>query len=216
MDSKIFAIKIPENEKIAMDYISTVTNNTLSKLFYKPLQSAIYSKLGLILLYKIDLRNTAKMSQLSEKLFNLESMSGLSLPIIEDFIGLILDKNIKTSFWKIFGDIKLNEKDFLLHELDIIDLANYMGREYLLSNANLEEIDIDLARSIFFNYMLRTYFNTTALGSINKLNLEWNNHQPLIRQFQSQITAKYLNKFQPKKLEAIKVDEMFEVSEYIE
>ena len=216
MESKIFAIKIPENEKNAMDYISNVTNNTLSKLFYKPIQNAIYSNLGLILLYKIDLRNATKLSQLHDELLSYESTSSHSLPIIEDFISLILDKNLKNVFWKIFGDIQLNEKDFLLHEVDITELTNQMGKEYLITHGSMDKIDLSLARNIFFNYMLRTYFNTTALGSINKLNQEWNNHQPLIKQFQSQMIARYLNKFQPKKLEAIKVDELVEVSEYIE
>lgn len=216
MDSKIFAIKIPENEKNAMDYISNVTNNTLSKLFYKPLQNAIYSNLGLILLYKIDLRNATKLSQLHDELLSYESTSSHSLPIIEDFISLILDKNLKNVFWKIFGDMQLNEKDFLLHELNITELTNQMGKEYLITHGSMDEIDLTLARNIFFNYMLRNYFNTTALGSINKLNQEWNNHQPLIKQFQSQVIARYLNKFQPKKLEAIKIDELVEVSEYLE
>ena len=103
-----------------------------------------------------------------------------------------------------------------MHELDITELANQMGKEYLLIHGTLDEIDLELARNIFFNYMLKTYFNTTALGSINKLNQEWSNHQPLIKQFQSQFIARYLNKFQPKKLEAIKVDELVEVSEYVE
>jgi len=216
MESKIFAIKIPENEKNAMDYISNVTNKKLSRLFYKPLQNAIYSNLGLILLYKIDLRNATNLSQLHDELFSQQSTTGHSLPIIEDFVSLILDKNLKNVFWKIFGDIQLNEKDFLLHELDITELASQMGKEYLLIHGTLEEIDLELARNIFFNYMLKTYFNTTALGSINKLNQEWINRQPLIKQFQSQFIARYLNKFQPKKLEAIKVDELVEVSEYIE
>lgn len=216
METKLFAIKIPENEKIAMDYISNVTNNTLSKLFYKPLQNAIFANLGIILLYKIDLRNTTKISQLHNELLSHKALSTQSLPIINDFMALMLDKNLKNTFWNIFGDIQLNEKEFLLHELDITDLAFYMGNEYLSKHGNLEEIDLNLARNLFFNYMLLTYFNTTALGSINKLNLEWSNHQPLIKQFQSQIIAKYLNKFQPKKLEAIKVDELMEVDEYIE
>ena len=216
MDTKLFAIKIPENEKIAMDYISKATNNTLSKIFYKPIQEAIFAKLGLILLYKIDVRNNTKLTELPEELFSHHLTPSRSLPIIEDFVSLILDKNLKSTFWKIFGNIQLNEKDFLLHELDINELTSSMGENYILNHGSLKEIDLNLARNLFFNYMLITYFNTTALGSIQKLNLEWSNHKSLIKQFQSQLIARYLNKFQPKKLEAIKVDELIEVSEYIE
>ena len=216
MNSKLFAIKIPENEKSAMDYISNVTNKTLSKIFYKPLQNAIYTDLGFILLYKIDLRNITKLSNLSDDVFHENTMASQSIPIIEDFISLILDKNIKKSFWNIFGDIQLNEKNFLLHDLDIISLANLLGKEYLLKQGTLEEIDLNLAREIFFNYMLNLYFNTTALGSIQNLNTIWSRHQPLIKQFQVQLLAKYLDKFQAKKLEAIKIDELVEVSEYVE
>jgi hypothetical protein len=216
MDSKLFALKIPEREKNAMDYISTVTNNTLSKVFYKPIQDAIYTNLGLILIYKIDLRNAIKLTELHNEILNQESLQGQSMPIIEDFISLILNKKLKSDFWKIFGDIQLNEKDFLLTELDIYDIANFMGREYILKHGDFKEIDLELARNLFFSYMLLTYFNTTALGSIKNLKMEWNNHQPLIKQFQSQLMAKYLNMFQPKKLEAIKVDELMEVSEYVD
>ncbi len=216
MNSKLFAIKIPENEKLAMDYISNVTTNTLSKIFYKPIQDAIYSNLGLILIYKIDLRNVTKISDLHSELLNHDYLSKRSLPIIEDFVRLMLDKNLKKSFWNIFSDIQLNEKDFLLFDLDIHDLANHMGKEYLTKHGSFEEIDLNLARDLFFDYMLKTYFNTTAVGSIKKLNNDWLNHQPLIKQFQSQLKAVYLNKFQPKKVEAIKVDELFEVSEYVE
>jgi hypothetical protein len=216
METKMFAIKIPEIEKNAMDYISKEMENPLSKLFYKPIQDAIYSNLGLVLLYKIDLRNAKQLSKVYTELFQQKTSFGQSIPIIEDFIGLILNKHLKSDFWKIFGDIQLNEKDFLLNEIDIFELSNYMGREYLLKYGNFQKIDLDYARNLFFNYMLITYFNTTALGSINKLNQEWNNHQPLIKQYQGQMIARYLNKYQPKKLEAIKVDELMEVSEYIE
>ena len=107
MNSKLFAIKIPENEKNAMDYISNVTTNTLSKIFYRPIQDAIYTNLGLILLYKIDLRNTTKISDLGDEILKKDYLSNRSLPIIEDFVSLMLDKNLKKSFWNIFGEIKL-------------------------------------------------------------------------------------------------------------
>jgi hypothetical protein len=216
MNTKLFAIKIPENEKIAMDYISNETNNTLSKLFYEPIKDAIYTDLGLILVYKIDMQNTTKVSTLYNDFLSHKSLTSRSLPIIEDFVGLILDKNLKNEFWKIFGDIQLNEKDFMLHELDIIDMATHMGQEYIINHGSFDKINLDLARNIFFNYMLVTYFNTTAVGSITQLNLEWSNHQTLIKQFQGQLIAKYVNKYQPKKLEAIKIDELVEVSEYLE
>jgi len=216
MNSKLFAIKIPENEKIAMDYVANVTNNTLSKLFYKPIQDAIATNLGLILLYKIDLRNSTKLSDLHEDLMSYKSLQNRSLPIIEDFVSLMLDKSIKKSFWSIFSNIELNEKEFLLYDLNLAEIANYLGREYISHHGDFEEIDLNLARNIFFNYMLMTYFNITALGSINKLNNDWNNRQPLVKQFQSQLISRYLNRFQPKKVEAIKLDEIMEVSEYIE
>ena len=92
MNSKLFAIKIPENEKMAMDYISSATTNALSKIFYGPIQDALYTNLGLILIYKIDLRNITKISDLREELLNKDYLSNRSLPIIEDFVRLMLDK----------------------------------------------------------------------------------------------------------------------------
>jgi hypothetical protein len=216
MNTKLFAIKVPENEKNAMDYISKITKNTLSKVFYKPLQNAIYTNLGLILLYKIDLRNTAKISDINIEFFDIKENPNQSLPIIEDFIGLMLDKNLRTAFWSIFNDIQINEKDFLFHELDLTEIAFHVGKEYVSRFGNFEEIDLNLTRTIYFNYMLMTYFNITAMGSIQKLNHEWtsNNHQ--IKNFQEQLITKYLTRFQEKKVEAMKVDEIFEVSEYVE
>ena len=202
-----------------MDYISVVTNNKMSKLFHKPLQDAIYTNLGLVLLYKIDLRNTNRLPDFDSNIYNTKSFSGHTLPIIEDFIRLILDKNLKTTFWNIFNYIQLNEKEFILYDLELFETAHHLGKEYLSKRDSFEEIDLNLAREIFFNYMLATYFNVTALGSINKLNLEWANHLPLIKQFQSQIISKYLSIYQPKKLRAMKVDaeeEIFEVSEYVD
>jgi hypothetical protein len=216
MNTKLFAIKIPENEKNAMDYISEITNNKLSRLFYKPIQDSIYTNLGYILLYKIDLRNTKKIPELHRELFSREAISHQTLPIVEDFVRLMLDKDSKKGFWSIFSDLQLNEKDFILYDLDLSEIANYMGKEYLSSYGTFEEIDLNLAREIFFNYMLKTYFNITALGSIKILNQEWTSHVQLINQFQNQLIIKYLNRYQPKKLEAIKVDEIVEVSEYLE
>ena len=216
MNNKIFAIKLPENEKNAMEYISNSTNNTLSKLFHKPLQTAIYKNLGLLLLYKIDLRNTKKVPDMTQDIFNTDQFTDQSLPIIEDFIGLMLNKNLKTTFWAIFKSIPTNEKEFIFQNMNILEIAEHLGREYLAKQGDFNELDLNLARNIFFNYMLLTYFKITAVGSIQRLNNEWLNHQHQIRSFQSQLLAKYQSRFQDKKVEAIKVDEVVEVSEYIE
>lgn len=216
MNTKLFAIKIPENEKKAMDYIAKITNNRLSKVFYKPLQDAIYTNLGLILLYKIDFRNTTKLSSINNELFNEQTFSNQSLPIVEDFLGFMLDKNLKTSFWAIFDNIQLNEKEFLFHDLDLGEIAHYVGKEYISRFGNFDEIDMNLTRDIFFNYMLMTYFNITALGSIQKLHQEWSDHQHQLRKFQEQLIMKYMQRFRDKRVEPIKVDEIFEVSEYLE
>ena len=216
MNSKLFAIKIPEIEKNAMDYVSSSTNNTLSKIFYKSLQNTIYTDLGLILLYKIDMRDTTNITHLHEEIFNTEVLSNHTLPIIEDFVGLMLDKKIKTEFWSLFKDITVDEKEFLLYDLNMVEIAQHLGREYISKIGNFDEIDLNLARTIFFNYMLMTYFNVTAVGSIQKLNQVWMSHQLQIKNFQNQIISKYLSRFQLKKVEPIKVDEIVEVSEYID
>jgi hypothetical protein len=216
MNTKLFAIKLPENEKKAMEYISNSTNNTLSKLFYKPLQNAIFRNLGVILLYKIDLRNTTEVTDLTNDISDIEDLSNHTLPIIEDFIGFMLSKTIRAQFWSIFNDIEINEKEFFLQNLDVSDIAETLGREYLVKHGDFEVMDLNLARNIFFNHMLLTYFNTTAVGSIQKLTNEWQAHQQQIRSFQNKLVYDYLNEFQKKEVEPIKVDEIVEVSEYIE
>ncbi len=216
MNTKLFAIKVPENEKNAMDYIANTTNNTLSKLFYKPLQDAIFTNLGLILLYKIDLRNTTELSELSNELFNLKEYPEQTLPIIEDFVGLMLNKNLKTEFWSIFKNVQMNEKEFIFHKLNISNIAFHIGKKYISNFGGFEEIDVNLARDIFFNHMLESYFNLTAVGSIQRLRQEWSSRKHQIKNFQNQILTKYLQRFQEKKVKPIKVDEIVEVSEYIE
>ena len=216
MNTKLFAIKIPDNEKNAMDYIAKSTNNTLSKLFYKPLQDAIYTNLGLILLYKIDLRNTLELTELNNELFNFEESPERSLPIIEDFVGLMLNKNLKTEFWSIFKNLQVNEKEFIFHKLNLSDIAFHVGKDYVSNFGGFEEIDVNLARDIFFNHMLESYFNITAVGSIQRLKQEWAGRKHQIKNFQNQILTKYLQRFREKKIEPIKVDEIVEVSEYIE
>ena len=216
MDTKLFAIKIPKNEKLAMDYIAEMTNNPLSKMFYNPIKEAIFKKLGWILLFKIDLRNTSKLTNLNEDFFTNQESVVKTLPIIEDFVRLMLDKNLKRSFWEIFSDVELNEKEFVLHDIDLDAVAHYLGKEYIAHNGDFKELDLTLARAIFFKYMLQTYFNITAVGSINKLNQEWSTRQPMIKQFQSQILSRYLSKFQSTKIEAIKLEDVVEVAEYEE
>ncbi len=216
MNTKLFAIKMPAKEKNAMEYISNSTNNTLSKLFYKSIQDAIYSKLGMILLYKIDLRNNSEITEGNIDLTSLNEQLGMTLPIIEDFIGLMLEKNLKTNFWSIFKDIPSNEKSLIFQNFNLTEIATHLGKEYLARHGDFEELDLNLARNIFFNYMLLTYFNIAAVGSIQKLNQLWQIHQHNIQIFQDQLLNRYLTKFHDKKVEAIKVDEILEVSEYIE
>jgi hypothetical protein len=216
MNSKLFALKIPENEKNAMDYISNTTNNTLSKIFYQPLQEAIYKDLGLILLYKIDLRNTIKTTELDKELIHSNQLTIRTLPIVEDFIGLMLEKNNRNSFWSLFDNITTNEKEFIFQDLNLDDIAYHLGKEYILKFGGFEEINLDLARNIFFSYMLENYFNITAVGSIQKLSHEWKNRNHQVKRFQDQIITKYMQRYQTKRVEAIKIDEVFEVSEYIE
>jgi hypothetical protein len=216
MNTKLFAIKLPEEEKNAMEYISNSTNNTLSSIFYKPLQDAIYKNLGLILLYKIDLRSTSRVPDMTKDAFSSEDLINKSLPIIEDFIGLMLDKKMRIDFWSIFAEIETNEKDLIFQNVNLAEIADHLGKEYLAQQGDFKELDLNLARHIFFNYMLTVYFNITAVGSIQRLNNEWSTHKHKLKEFQNQLINKYLTRFRNKKVEAIKIDEALEVSEYIE
>ena len=83
-------------------------------------------------------------------------------------------------------------------------------------NGNLDKIDIELARAIFFEYMLSLYYKLTGVGSLKNLNSEWYNKRSKIKSFQTELITSYLKKYRDEKAEVIEIEEVFEVSEYKE
>ncbi len=214
METKLFALKISKREKEAMDYTAKETDRTLSKLYYKPLQTTIYETLGVVLLYKIDRRISSGLIELKSISLDDEESNKLNFPILEDFVELMIEPNNRRQFNEIFDNIDFVVKDFLLYKHKIKEIARAVGRVYIEKNGNFNKINLDLAHEIFFEYMLSLYYKLTAIGSLKNLNTEWFNKRLKIKDFESKLINSYLIKYREVKAEAIEIEEIFEVSEY--
>lgn len=214
METKLFALKITKREKEAMDYTAKETSRTLSKLYYKSLQNTIYETLGIVLLYKIDRRISGGLIELKSLNLDDENTTKLNFPILEDFVEFMIEPNNRHQFNEIFENIDFIVKDFLLYKLNIKEIARAIGRLYIEKNGNFSKTDLVLARQIFFEYMLSLYYKLTAIGSLKNLNTEWYNKRSKIKEFELKLISSYLNKYREVKAEAIKIEEVFEVSEY--
>ena len=216
METKLFALKIPKHEKEAMDYTARETGRTLTKLYYKSIQTLIFETLGIILLNKIDRRMLGSLKNLKDIRFEDEDAKKHSTPIIEDFVELMIEPNNRRVFNEIFDNIEFVIKEFLLYKLDLKVIARSLGRLYLEKIGNFDRINIDLARALFFEYMLSQYYKLTAIGSLKNLNTEWYNKRIQIKNFEAKLIKMYLEKYRDEKVEAIEIEEILEVSEYRE
>jgi hypothetical protein len=214
MDTKLFAIKISKREKDAMDFTAKVTGRTLSKLYYKPLQSTIHEILGLALLFKIDRRISITLKDIKNINFEDGEQVKLSIPIIEDFVEFMIEPNNRREFNELFDNVEFVVKDFLLYKLNVQEISRSIGRLYLDKHGRLDKINLGITYDIFFDYMLSLYYKLTAVGSLKNLNTEWYNKRLKIHTFETKLIQTYLNKYRDEKAEAIEIEEVLEVSEY--
>jgi hypothetical protein len=214
MDTKLFAIKISKREKEAMDFTAKETGRTLSKLYYKPLQSTVHETLGLTILFKIDRRISISLKEVKKINLVDDEQEKLSIPIIEDFVEFMIKPSNRREFNEIFNNVEFVAKDFLLYKLNVQEISREVGRLYLEKNGKLDSIDLRLAYNIYFEYMLLLYYKLTGIGSLKNLNTEWYNKQDKINKFKSKLINTYLTKYRDEKAEAIEIEEIIEVSEY--
>ena len=213
METKLFALKISPREKEAMDYVAKETDRTLSKVYYRPLQNIVHETLGVVLLHKIDRRMPSRLKDLKILTFEDDEPDKITLPIIEDFVELMINPSNRKQFNEIFEGIEFVAKDFLLYKLNSREIAREIGKLYLESHGSLSKTDLNLAQNIFFKYMLELYYKLTAIGSFNSLNTEWFNKRLKIKGFEMRLIKSYLDKYREVKAEAIEIEEVIEVSE---
>lgn len=212
MESKLFAIKIPRRLKDAMDYTSKETGRTLSKLYYDSLQKTIFEIFGLVILYKIDRRGTTRIEDLLSLLSDKTISQSIIPGVVADFIDLMDNEKNRQAFHEIFNNIVI-EEDGLASEMDFLEIARQVGHAYLEREGNLNKIELDLSREIFFNYMISLYYRTSAVGSLKVLNTEWYRKQRHLKEFRESLISQYLEKYKEEKVEAIELEEILEVSE---
>ncbi|MEW5759516.1 MAG: hypothetical protein AB1779_01965 [Candidatus Thermoplasmatota archaeon] len=130
---KLFAIKVPEREKEAMNYIANKTNKKLTELFYERFQTTLCYELGNVLINEI---NCEEYSSLVKEIFDREKE-------IRDWLG---------ELW--------NGEEFLDVELRKVPMKNVLmnlGKMFLKSNRRFEEITDTLVKGMFIDAFLYTY-----------------------------------------------------------
>ena len=210
--TELFALKLPKNEKDAMNYIAEEREKTLTKVFYKTIQQTIHEQLGLVLLDKL---SRPRVELKKDK--NGNDMGGKIPPyikrtapnIVVDFVHIMETKDRKKSFHSIFEDLQFTEKEWLLYEIDVSKLAKHMGKEYLDADGGFEPVDLDLAKSMFFDYMVHMTYQLTAIGLLKTLDDEWQKNQARIERFKDELIVEYEQTFE----DALEVVEVVEVED---
>lgn len=212
MSKKMFAIKIPEKEKDAMDMVARETGQSLAALYYGGLRRDISRSLGVVLINHL---NKGRHSQRSKDLTRTlsDSTGSFVMPkVIEDLIGLFAEPDIKKRFSGIFPGITITDKGFLLHEIRLKDLIESLGREYIEGSNNFENIDRVHVQEIVIDLLTHDYYRLTAEGSLGQLQDAWQERRGEIRLFEKALFERYEEKFANDLVEVVEVEVLEEVS----
>jgi hypothetical protein len=208
--TELFALKLPKNEKDAMNFIADERGKTLTKVFYKTIQQTIYEQLGLVLLDKLSRPRVEVKRKDGQEAGRVPSYIKRNAPnVVVDFVHIMDIKEKKKNFHSIFEDLQFTEKEWLLYEIDITKLAKHMGKEYLDLEGSFEPPDLEMAKSIFFEYMIHMTYQLTAIGLLKTLDDEWQKNQARIERFKDELIAEYEQTFE----DALEVVEVVEVDE---
>ncbi len=199
--TEVFAIKVPKVEKDAMNLIAAETGKTLSKTFYRAIQHTIFTEFGKVLLDKISRRRSSVVSSAQEE--GIPTFLRRSAPmVVVDFIHLLQEQANRTAFHAIFENVQFAQKEWLLYEIGLDELAHHMGQVYLDSEGSLDPLDLGLARTIFFEYMVRACYQHTSMGVLRTLEDEWSKNQAKVEQFRDSLMGQYEERFE----EALEVE----------
>ncbi len=204
----MFAIKIPANEKNAMDLVARETKRTLANIYLLPIEESIHESLGAVILGKFDeARGAERKDELIRFLLNGNNSTAKVAPmIIKDFIRMMTVEGGGRKFKILFSDLNFSDKSFLLHEINLHELARHLGREYLERGGILNTIDFDLAYELFFERMLSIYYSLTAEGSLETLHSAWNDNYPKVTMFKNSLLRQYKAKYGKSFVEIFEVE----------
>ena len=176
MEAKLFAIKLERRIKEAMDYISRETGDTLTKLYYKPIQETTYETLGRLLLRKLEgLEQTERQVPL----------------LVEEFFQLIEKKDVKEEFRRIFSGVQFVEKEWLQYEMDMKEINTSIGKTYIDTGGKFDPISRRLVKEIFFNNMIQMTYRHTAMGMFKNLDDEWRKNAHRTERFRDWLIRKH-------------------------
>ena len=176
MEAKLFAIKLERRIKEAMDYISRETGDTLTRLYYKPIQETTYETLGRLLL---------------RKLAGAEQTERQVPLLVEEFFQLVEKKDVKEEFRRIFSGVQFVEKEWLQYEMDMKEINTTIGKTYIDTGGKFEPISRKLVKEIFFNLMLQMAYKHTAMGMFKSLDDEWRRNAHRIERFRDLLIRKH-------------------------
>ncbi len=212
MEKKMFAIKVPAQEKDAMDLVSRETRRTLANIYFTPLERFIHESLGAVILGKMDeIRGNKRNEDITKFLLNSPNNTAKIAPmVIKDFIQSMTVEGAGRKFKMLFSDLNFTDKSFLLHEINLHELARHLGREYLERGGSLNGIDLELAYELFFERMLSVYYSLTAEGSLETLRSAWDDNYPKITMFKDSILREYKAKYGKSFVEIFEVEAEYE------
>lgn len=207
MEKKMFAIKVPAKKKEAMDLVARETKRTLANIYYEPLERFIHESLGAVILGKLDeIRGNVRSVEIVRLLLGNNKGTKITPTAIKDFIEMMTTEGGGRKFKMLFPDLSFSDKSFLLHDIDLHELVENMGREYLERGGNLSTIDIELAHELFFEHMLSNYYSLTAEGSLDTLRATWNDNYPKVTMFRDSLLREYKAKYGKSFVEIFEVE----------
>lgn len=207
MEKKMFAIKVPAKKKAAMDLVARETKRTLANIYYEPLERFIHESLGAVILGKLDeIRGNVRSVEIVRLLLSNGGGAKFTPVAIKDFIEMMTTGGGGRKFKMLFPDLSFSDKSFLLHEIDLHELVETIGREYLERGGNLQTIDIELSHELFFEHMLYNYYSLSAEGSMDTLSTAWNDNYPKVTMFRDSILREYKAKYGKSLVEIFEVE----------
>lgn len=227
MEKALFAIKLLQHEKAAMDFTAKECDMTLSKMYYPSIMEGIHDWLGITVLFKLDINNhlpieryiayfdqtlaskpdgTPAESETGVHLREIGPISKEVPPIILTFLTILEKKEVQQRMTTLFPKIEFQSSEVFLGSLRLRDLINELGRQYLQKCTDFKKADFNLMKDIYFSMMLKEYFRSTAVGSLRTLQSEWYSKRASINAMRNILIKEYNSLFTTKPIEAIQLN----------
>ncbi len=205
MSKRMFAVKVPEREKKAMDLAAVGSGETLAGLFYPGILQDTRRYAGALAVNALYAqRHSTKKQRIKLPLPGPGEHFVHTIPMIKDFLDLIAVK--KKELNAILPGVSLTDKGFLLLESDPSGILIDLGEKYLKTDASLKVIDTDLALSLLFDVLIQKYYRITAQGSMDALQSAWKACGPELRTYMDGVKKSYRAMFRDDFIEVIEVE----------